>query len=142
MLHSAHDFPLTGGLRVHYIVHCDTGRLSVCARTCEDTFHRGCFKEVRRRSLAVDTLPSTPPSTGEGKTSQWLRVANGKLLTYLLTYFIPRTIFHHWHRQGAEIGGKAYILNLVICTFANIGVGAQSTLGGKTFLPENICMKN
>jgi len=23
-----------------------------------------------------------------------------------------------------------------------IGVGAQSTLGGKTFLPENICMKN
>jgi len=23
-----------------------------------------------------------------------------------------------------------------------IGVGAQSTLGGKTFLTENICMKN
>ena len=24
----------------------------------------------------------------------------------------------------------------------NIGVGAQSTLGGTTFLPEKICMKN
>ena len=27
-------------------------------------------------------------------------------------------------------------------TIAAIGVGAQSTLGRKTFLPENICMKN
>jgi len=26
--------------------------------------------------------------------------------------------------------------------WVGIGVGAQSSLGGKTFLPENICMKN
>jgi len=33
-----------------------------------------------------------------------------------------------------------YTENSVV--LAVIGVGAQSTLGGKTFLPENICMKN
>jgi len=64
------NFPL-GGRRAA-CVRCDVEiirlclSVCVCARACEDTFRRGCFKEVRQKALPGDSLPSTPPPTGEG----------------------------------------------------------------------------